>query len=276
MFSAMWRYMRAFGYLITGQIDSARKTLSSNPYVVQATYDRVIEDKKARIHQYKDAVAKMIAQEEKKLATIKSLTEEANKLEQLKQGAAAKAKSVVDKLKGEGKGMDEIKHNEDYMKCLAAFNDFSSTLQEKQDRIAELEADVKEITGTLANHKVQLQQLLREVEKLKDEASAAVADMITAKEEEAINNMVAGISEDRSSKELEEMRELRQQAKSKAKVSRELAGTDTKRQEADFLEYAKTNVSTSEFDKLIGLADEAEKSGGAKEQERQTESRLPE
>lgn len=276
MFSAMGRYLRAFGYLITGRIDSARKALSANPYVVQATYDKVIEEKKNRIHQYKDAVAKMIAQEEKKMAAIKQLSEEANKLEALKQGAAAKAKSVVDKLKGQGKSMEEIKHNEDYMKCLAAFNDFSSTLQEKHDRIAELETDVKDLSGNLGNHKVQLQQLLRDVEKLKDEASAAVADMITAKEEESINNMVAGISEDKYSKDLEDMRELRQQAKSKARVSRELAGTDTKRQEADFLEYAKTNVSTSEFDKLIGLADDAEKSGAAKTEERRAETRLPE
>ncbi len=54
------------------------------------------------------------------------------------------------------------------------------------------------------------------------------------------------------------MRDLRQQQKAQARVSRELAGTDTKRQEAEFLEYARKGVATDEFDKLIGLAGEAD------------------
>jgi predicted nucleic acid-binding Zn-ribbon protein len=276
VFGAIGRYVRAFGYLITGRIDSARKALSANPYVIQATYDKIVEEKTARIHQYKDAVAQMIAQEEKKMGSIKTLTTEVNKLEQLKEGAAAKAKSVVDKLKGQGKSMDEIKKNEDYMKCLAAFNDFSSTLDEKNARITELEADCKQLTANLSNHKVQLQQLLREVDKIREEAAATVADVITAKEEAKIADMVSQISNDSSSKELQEMRDLRQQEKAKARVSRELAGTDTKTQEADFLEYAKTTTSTSEFDKLIGLADEADSAGKEKAAEKKPETRLPE
>ena len=276
MFGAMGRYIRAFGYLITGRIDAARKVLSANPYVIQATYDRIVQEKTARINQYKSAVAQMIAQEEKKLATVKTLSEETKRLEQLKEGAAAKAKSVVDKLKGQGVSMEEIKKNEEYLKCLAAFNDFSTTLKEKYDRIAELEGDIKQLQGNLGNHKVQMQQLLRDLEKLKEEAAATVADVITAKEEEEIGNILAGISEDRTSKELQDMRDLRQEQKAKARVSRELAGTDTKRQEAEFLDYATKSASSDEFDKLIGLAAEADKSATEKPTEQRVETRLPE
>lgn len=276
MFGAIGRYIRAFGYLITGRIDAARKVLSANPYVIQATYDRIVQEKTARINQYKTAVAQMIAQEEKKLATVKTLTEESKRLEQLKEGAAAKAKSVVDKLKGQGVSMEEIKKNEEYQKCLAAFNDFTATLKEKYDRIAELEGDIKQLQGNLGNHKVQMQQLLRDLEKLKEEAAATVADVITAKEEEEIANILAGISEDRTSKELQEMRDLRQEQKAKARVSRELAGTDTKRQEAEFLDYASKSASSDEFDKLIGLAAEADKSAAEKPEQQRVETRLPE
>jgi hypothetical protein len=275
VFGAMGRYIRAFGYLITGRIDAARKVLSANPYVIQATYDRIVQEKTARINQYKSAVAQMIAQEEKKLATVKSLSDETKRLEQLKEGAAGKAKSVVDKLKGQGVSMEEIKKNEEYLKCLGAFNDFSTTLKEKYDRIAELEGDIKQLQGNLGNHKVQMQQLLRDLEKLREEAAATVADVITAKEEEEIGNILAGISEDRTSKELQDMRDLRQEQKAKARVSRELAGTDTKRQEAEFLDYANKSASSDEFDKLIGLAAEADKSAAAPEQER-VDTRLPE
>jgi hypothetical protein len=274
VFGAIGRYLRAIGYLITGRIDKARQTLSANPYVIQATYDKVVREKTQRIQQYKDAVAAMIAQEEKKLSTLKTLSEEVNRLERLKEGAAAKAKTTVEQLKAQGVAMETIKKNEDYLKCLAAFNDFTSTLQEKNNRIVELENDVKDLSSKIGSHKIQLQHLLREIDKIKEEAAATVADVITAKEEEAIASMIAGISEDSASKELQEMREMRAQQKAKARMASELAGTDTKRQEAEFLEYARTSVATDEFDQLIGLAKEADTA--AKQPEEKVTPRLPE
>ena len=276
MFGAIGRYLRALGYLLTGKTDAASKALGGNPYVIQATFDRVIREKTTRIQQYKEAVAAMITQQEKKLATLKSLTDEVNRLEQLKQGAAAKAKTTVDKLKGQGVAMDAIKHNEDYLKCLAAFNDFSSTLEEKSTRIAELEVDVKQLGENISGHKLQLQQLLRDLDGLREEASATVADILTAREEESIANMVAGISDDRFSKELQDMRDLRQQHKARARVTREMAGTDNKRQEAEFMEYARTTVRSDEFDKLIGLAAEADASTADRAEDRPVRSQLPE
>ena len=76
MFRAIGRYFRALGYLITGRVDRARQTVSMNPDVVRATYDRVIDEKKKRIHHYKDAVGAMITQEERKKSTLKRLSEE--------------------------------------------------------------------------------------------------------------------------------------------------------------------------------------------------------
>ena len=258
MFSALGKLFRTIGYLFTGRIDDKRRELSSNPHAIQATYDRVVQEKKARIGQYRDAVARMVTQEEKKLAAIRNLSEDIDRLEKLKEGAAAKARIVVQQLKGQGMGMEQIKTNEEYMRCLAAFNDFTSTLAEKQEHVAELEADVREISGNVKHHKIQLQQLLREIDKIKQEASATVADVITAKEEQEVADLLAGISEDRTGQELEEMRELRAQSKAKARVSREMAGTDTAAQEREFLDYARTGQSSDEFDKLIGLAGEAD------------------
>lgn len=277
MFAALGKIVRSIGYLFTGKIDNKRRELSKNPHVIQATYDRIVSEKKARLQQYKDAVARMITQEETKLAKLRALTEEVNRLEKLKEGAAAKAKMVVAQLKGQGVGMEQIKANEEYLKCLAAFNDFNSTLAEKQDHIAELERDVQEIGTNVRNHKVQLQQLLREIDKIKEEASATVADVITAKEEEQIADLLSGISDDRTSKELEEMRDVRAQTKAQARVSREMAGTDTAAQEREFLEYARTGVSTDEFDQLIGLAGESEAAPeSAAPARRESDVKLPE
>lgn len=276
MFKSVGRYFRAMGYLVTGRIDAARRAMSTSPHVVNATYDQVITDKRKRINQYKDAIARLIVQHESKMSKIKGLSDEVNRLEQLKEGAAAKARTVVAQMKAGGASIESIKAGEDYQTCMAAFNDFSTKIEEKTARINELEGDVQEMDNTISGHKIQLQQMLREIENLKEEQATTVAEIITAKEEAELNDMLSGISSDRTSRELSDMRQLRDEMKAKAKVSKELAGTDTKVQEAEFLEYASKNVATDEFDKLIGLAGEADASDTASPEGREGESKLPE
>ena len=256
--AAIWRYVKSFLYLITGQIDKSRRVLDSNPNVMKAKFDDIIKGKVDQIHTYKQAVATLIAQQEKKMAKVKSLTEEVQKLENLKAGALAMAKQTVAKLQGEGKTKEELHADGDYKKCLTAYNDFAATLTEKQDHIKDLENDIGEYDGSIANHKINLQQLQRDIEKLKSEAADAVADVITAKEERDLSDMLNGISKDGMAKELQDMRDLRHEMRAEARVSREMAGTDSKQQEAQFLEYARSNTASDEFDSLLGMAEGTE------------------
>ncbi len=257
MFGAIARWLKAVGYLLTGQIDAARRSLDMNPHVVRAKYDDIIRDKTGRIQQYKQAVAGLIAQQEKKVGKIKALTDEVKNLERLKAGALAKAKQTVEKLKASGADDAAVKSDEDYRKCLAAYNDFSSTLAEKQQRIEELESDIEEYGNRIKDHKVQLQHLVRDIEKIKSEAHDAVADFITAQQEKEINDALSGIAEDGAARELDQLRDLRHEAKAEARISKELAGTDARAQEAEFLEYARTTQASGEFDALIGLGESA-------------------
>jgi len=260
MFSAIGRYIRAFFYLITGRIDKARKSLMSNPTVVEATYDNIIEEKAARCRQYKDALGKMVAKEEEKKDKLRVLATGDHKdapgipyYTKLKAGAAAKARELVAKHGGDA---EKVKSDPEYIKCQAAFRDFTSTLEEKEKAAKELEVDLAELGKNIGGHKANIQGLLRDLDKLKSEKHEAVADIISAKEEKEIADMINGIAEDRSAKELQELRELRREAKGQAKVSRELSGLDNKVAEADFLAYAESTASDNEFDKLIGLTKE--------------------
>ena len=255
---AIWRYVKSFLYLITGQIDKSRRALDSNPNVMKAKFDDIIKSKVDQIHTYKQAVATLIAQQEKKMAKVKALTQDVRKLENLKAGALAMAKQTVAKLQGEGKTKEEVHADPEYKKCLTAYNDFAATLIEKQDHIKDLEGDIGEYDGSIANHKINLQQLQRDIEKLKSEAADAVADVITSKEERDLADMLNGISKDSMGKELQDMRDLRHEMRAEARISREMAGTDTKVQEAEFLEYARSNTATDEFDSLLGMAEGTE------------------
>jgi len=258
MFGAIGRWFKAVWYKLTGAMDQARRGLDTDPHVMRAKFDEIIKDKVNQIHTYKQAVATLIAQQEKKMAKVKSLTNEMQKLENLKAGALAMAKQAVAKLQGEGKTNEVVHADPNYKKCLTAYNDFAATLTEKQDHIKDLEGDIGEYDGSIANHKINLQQLQRDIEKLKSEAADAVADVITSKEETELADMINGISKDGMGKELQNLRDLRHEMRAEARISREMAGTDTKVQEAEFLEYARSNTATDEFDALLGMAEGTE------------------
>ena len=258
MFGAIGRWFKAVWYKLTGAMDQARRGLDTDPHVMRAKFDEIIKDKVNQIHTYKQAVATLIAQQEKKMAKVKSLTNEVQKLENLKAGALAMAKQAVAKLQGEGKTNEVVHADPNYKKCLTAYNDFAATLTEKQDHIKDLEGDIGEYDGSIANHKINLQQLQRDIEKLKSEAADAVADVITSKEETELADMINGISKDGMAKELQNLRDLRHEMRAEARISREMAGTDTKVQEAEFLEYARSNTATDEFDALLGMAEGTE------------------
>jgi hypothetical protein len=241
----------------------------TNPDVMRATYDQVIRDKTGRIHQYKDAVASMIAQEEKKRNQVRQLTADIEQLERMRAGAAAMAKKLVAQHSGD---VEAVKQDPEYARCQTAYTDFSTTLAEKEQRIADLEADIAGLVENIGGHKIQIQGLLRDLDKIKEEKHDAVADVISAREEQEIADMVAGISEDRTAQELTELRDLRGKMKAKARISREMSGLDTKRDETEFLAYAAESTANDEFDALIGLAQQEDKDEG----ESTEETKIPE
>lgn len=258
MIRAFGRWLKSVGYFFSGNIDATRRTLDSNPHVMAARYDDIVRDKTTRFHQYKQAVAGLIAQQEGKIQTATALTQELRKLETLKAGALAKAKKKVEELKAQGTPQDQIRNNDDYMRCLSAFNDFTSTLTEKNQRVEELEKDIDDYSARIKEHKLQMQGLMREIEEIKEESRDAVADVISAKEEKEIADALAGLSQDGSDAELQGLRKLRNEVKAEARISKELTGSNTKALEEEFLAYAMQSENSDEFDALIGLAGDAD------------------
>lgn len=253
MFRAIARFFRSIGYLLTGKVDKQTDKLNRDPTVIKATFARIVREKKSSIQEYMSAVAQLVAQEEKKTQMVKRLSDEVKHLRNLQAGAGGKAKERAVDLKAKGVAVEVIKMDGAILQAKAAYSDFGSTLDEKEARIVELEGDIRGYADRIKSHKVQLQSLQRDIDKIKDEAADTVADMITATEEKQLNDVLAGISEDGTGAELERMREQRNQAKAEAKVASELAGTDSKRLEAEYENFAAAHQANDEFDDLLGL-----------------------
>lgn len=253
MFRAIRRLFRAIGYLLSGQVDKQTEKVLKDPTVIKATFANIVHEKKKSIQEYMSAVSQLVAQEEKKSQMVKRLTDDVNRLRKLQAGAGGKAKERAADLKAKGTAIQQIKTDAVVMQARASFSDFGSTIEEKDARIVELEDDIAGYQERIKSHKVQLTSLQRDIDKIKDEAADTVADMITATEEKQLNDVLSGISEDGTGAELERMRELRNQAKAEAKVASELAGTGSKRLEAEYEQFAAANQANDEFDGLLGL-----------------------
>jgi hypothetical protein len=256
MFKAIWRWIKGVRYLWTGKIDKARENLDMNPHVMNATYDEILEQKNERIHHYKDAIAAMVHSNENKKQILKNLTEDVQRLEKLKKGAAAKAKKVAKQHNGEKAA---CMADPEYVKCQAAYSDFTSTLAEKLERISGLETDIEEKLKNIEGHKIQIKTLIRDRKKIMEEKHEAVADVQGAQHEKEIADMLTGIANDTTSKDLQRMRDMRGRALANAKVSGELAGLDTDRDEAEFLEEIASSEANNEFESLMDFNEEVVK-----------------
>ena len=144
-------------------------------------------------------------------------------------------------------------------------------MAEKQTRVDELETDLEQLIENIQGHKINIQAQMRDMEKLAEEKHDAVATVLSSQEERAIADMMTGLAEDRTSEELRELRELRQKASAGARVSREMAGLDTRQAEEEFLDFAQASEANDEFDTLIGLTDKEES-----EPTRSDQTRIPE
>ena len=140
---AIGRLFKSIWYMLTGRAHEMSDKIMENPEAVRGAYEDIIKDKKENIQRYKGAVGQLMALLKQKQVSVQELTQEITRLEDLKKGALAKAKQVANDLQSQGVSPEEIKTDVDYTKCVAAYNDFSSTLTEKEARIGELEEDIQ-------------------------------------------------------------------------------------------------------------------------------------
>lgn len=242
MFKAIRRFLRAIGYMLSGRIDSSTKGLNEDPHVVRARFDELMERKRASILQVRNAVAGLIRNVERKRAELQSTHEEITKKERLMSGARAMAAKLA-----KGKERETAQQDPEFIKCMKAYQDFKSSLELLVQRKESLEQDVAQNERDSKGYEIQLQSLHRELQELVDERERSVADVTIARETRAANEAIAGIANDGTADDLRRLRESVAQAKAEAQVTSRLAGTDTARQEAEFIEMAGGLEAESEF-----------------------------
>lgn len=252
----MWKYLKALWFMVTGRFKAAAEALQENKHVMAASYDNAIAKTGDRFTTVKNAVAELIRVENDRKAEIKNIGTSVTQLNGVKQGAQIAMQKRLDLLKGQGKTKEQILNDPEFIRHKAAFDDASSTLQEKLDRMAEKEADLATRQKQIAQYKAELQRMQRANEALREEKNEALADVAIAQQSEAINAVIAGISTDTTDQDLAAAREARKRAQARATVTAELAGNDARVAESEYLKYASAAKSNTELDGLLNWGDE--------------------
>ena len=242
---------------MTGKVDRISEGIEKDPTVIRKQFDVIIEQRKMSINQYVEAVSGLIAIQEKKKARLEYASKELDKLGTLRDGAIAMAKKRMNDLQKKGMTKEQIETDAIYVKCLTGFQDFSSSITQFESECKSLEGEIQTAQKEIDGHKLRLEQLKRSIDAVKKEKDATVADIISAKEEEGINKVLAGISTDATGEMLERLRDNRQKAKARARTTRELAQTDVDQSMAEFEKFASESVAKTDFNKLIGLNESA-------------------
>ena len=275
--SAIGRFFKALGYLITFRLDKASEAIMNKPDIVKLRYDEVIQAKVQDIQRVIDAVSGLVHLQEQKKSELKRITQQLAEDEDVVGAVLAEAQDKVKKLQAAGKSEDEIQADTEYIQLLGEYNDLCSTKDQRKERVEILKTDIQNLEVKLQEQKLNLQHLKRDLDDLKVKAKEDVARLVSAQQEKALNDMLAGISTSDTARELEQLDNIVGQAEAAARVTSELAGTDTRARRAQLLEKHRGRKYTGEFSKLVGLAKETDTAARtATEEEPAEKVKLPE
>ncbi len=252
----MLRYLKALFYMCTGRLEKARKALMENEHVMAATYDAAIAKTQNSFQTTRAAVAEMVSIEQAKMVQLKGLGEKTERLMLVKNGAQIAMQKRIDVLRSQGKSKDDIVKDAEFIKHQAAYNDASSTLAEVESSYTSVEKEVNERRAMLATYKAQLQKMQRADETLKTEKEEALADVAIARQSEAVDAQLAGLSLASIDKDLKDAREARNRAKARASVTSELAGNDAKIAEDEYVKFSSQTATANQLDGLLNWGDE--------------------
>lgn len=249
----MGRWLSAIFRKMFGVFGRKAEGLEEDPDVIASTYDNSIKKSGQNYQQTKSAVAKLMGIEESKKADLNNTTSEIDRLGKVKAGAAAKAKARVALLQSQGLNSDQIKSDSEIIRHQTAFNQATGSLDKAVYRSKEQGDVLERLSVNLARMKANLEKMQRNQQNLQQEKQEAIADVISAKEMEKVNELVSGISTDTSDKDLQLAREARKNVSNRARLAAEIGGIDATASDAEYEQAAMAASSGGEFDALIGL-----------------------
>lgn len=258
----MGRLLRAIFYFVTGRFSLAAKTLHSNRYVMEATYDRSIQKMKENYETVKNSVAQLMSLLSKRKQEIIDLEEAKADLEKKMIGAKEKLQSRINQLRTQGLDKTQIESDSEFQKHSSFYLNASSNVTEISKKIADKNADFQSRQSEVEKLKQTLREMDSRHKDLMEEKVEAIADVTIAKQQKEISDMINSISIDDSENDLASVREARNNIVNQSKISQELATSITSSGN-EYLEAGNKSQEMSKLDSLLDWGTEKENSENA-------------
>ena len=191
MLNGISRFFKAIWYKLTGRAHGQADRLMENPEAVRGAYEDIIRFKQNNIQRYKQAIGELIALIEQRKGLLQTLSDDIDELEKMKKEALAEQKNIAAELQKSGTSDENIERHPHYVRCVTSYTDFQSTIDERNVRIASLKRDIDRAQEDIEHHKNAITSLIVNLEKTKTEQSEAVADLITARKQKEISNLLS-------------------------------------------------------------------------------------
>jgi hypothetical protein len=138
--SAIGRFFKALGYLLTFRLNKASEAIMSKPDIVKVRYDEVIEAKAQDIQRVVNAVSGLVHLQEQKKTELKRISQQFAEDEELAGAVLAEAQDKVKDLQAAGKSEDEVQADPEYIQLLGEYNDVCSTRDQRKERTETLKS----------------------------------------------------------------------------------------------------------------------------------------
>lgn len=260
LIGAIWRGVTTVFKILTFQVDFKTDRLKRNPDYVKGEYKRIIEEKSNSIQRYKGAVELIVAQQEKGKTDLRGLDSQIRECEQNVRGALVLAQERVAKLKKGNPNMtdEEVMADVEVQEVQSQHTQYSDELEDLKASRQSTEQLIAQLQGQIDTHVIQLKSLKREIDQLNTEAATAVAEIISAKEQKDLTDMLSNLSgNDSTGDSLNELRDIRREARAGVQVAQTLAGTDAQFQKNRLRAAAQRGAGNSQFASLLGLQTKA-------------------
>lgn len=248
-----WQWLQSVWNRVFRRGRAKRPGLSRPGLEIRSSYEQLIEEKATRLQRYREALAKLEAQWEKRKGRISSQQESLERLARSRDKALAQSTRIVDELKAADHSLESIKADVGYRQTLATYTDRSVHLEEELERLQELEVEADDLHQKIRQHDAQLEVLVGELEELREEARDVEAELTLTELEQELIDIRTGVARSDLARQREAMLRSVRDKRAELKVTKRLAGVTRESDDLEYLQRAREMAAARDLETELGL-----------------------
>lgn len=252
MFSSIWRFVSTLGGIVGSKVDQATEGMLTTPAGIKATFGQARGEWTQQYKEVREAVSQL-------MMLIEEKDQEIQKLNKEHEEVTTKMNGAIEKYKETG----EDKYRE-------AFTAAHDRQKELESRMETLETEKAGLEDKVTGYKDRLTEMQRQIQDLDGKEAEAIADIVSSQQIISLNDRLSNLSTSFKDKNLQAVERKQAQLKAQAKLSSELAGTDSASMDRELMKAGQKTKSDDLFQQMLDDSkDKEEERKTAKEKPRQ-------